>query len=554
MAATSVVDRQPERGMAPTEYRCPICQEASKSFRSLLHHVQWWHGFCLDGPATQQPRGEEESIPNYDLVRKRDAYLREQGKLRAKVDKFFHCTESGMKFNRRTEKPRFRCREGPPPAVVYEEFWPHTTSKEAPDPGYTAVDPRDVGSQNKSGVTERATEASTYESSEPFATTEAAKNAVDYVNHRVQVKAATRATQTNPRPTRHAEKHRVTFAPDDSAMVQPKPPRRPPRCTRRVDFQRNGKLVLSSSKHIARRILWLASACPFLEVVAYVTVSHVTLPEALWSLGAGCRRVKTLIVPPLDPLKKQGYAGHRVCQMLGKCWPELQVLCIGGRNLTLASLCCVLRSCMNLTSLEIDRGRDIDESSAAVLVEAGLPRIQHLYLTHTVISPGAVIIMHDVAARAISEAIGINRSLHELHFDGCVIPCYSAVVFLEGVLRNWTLRLLSLMNTEGDDVKHQHLLRFMLKISLCHRVSVRYEGCQVKLLDEAMRNSAIRFPNFNFFRKNAPDANIVCEAYPCVKDSLTTLSIDSNEDLFDTGAESLVWLFSDSEILKQHRA
>lgn len=156
----------------------------------------------------------------------------------------------------------------------------------------------------------------------------------------------------------------------------------------------------------------------------------------------------------------------------------------------------------------------------------------------------------DAAARAISEAIGINRSLHELHFDGCVIPCYSAVVLLEGLLRNWTLRLLSLMNTEGDDAEHQHLLRFMLKNSLCHRVSVRYEGCQAKLLDEAMRNSEIRFPNFNFFCKYAPDANIVFEALPCVKDSLTTLSIDSNEDLFDAGAESLARLFSDSEILK----
>ncbi|KAH8018761.1 hypothetical protein HPB51_012080 [Rhipicephalus microplus] len=156
----------------------------------------------------------------------------------------------------------------------------------------------------------------------------------------------------------------------------------------------------------------------------------------------------------------------------------------------------------------------------------------------------------DAAARAISEAIGINRSLHELHFDGCVIPCYSAVVLLEGLLRNWTLRLLSLMNTEGDDAEHQHLLRFMLKNSLCHRVSVRYEGCQAKLLDEAMRNSEIQFPNFNFFCKYAPDANIVFEALPCVKDSLTTLSIDSNEDLFDAGAESLARLFSDSEILK----
>ncbi|KAL1432245.1 hypothetical protein MTO96_013570 [Rhipicephalus appendiculatus] len=158
--------------------------------------------------------------------------------------------------------------------------------------------------------------------------------------------------------------------------------------------------------------------------------------------------------------------------------------------------------------------------------------------------------MGDAAARAISEAIGINRSLHELHFDGCAIPCYSAVLLLEGLLRNWTLRLLSLMNTEGDDAEHEHLLRFMVKNSLCHRVSVRYEGCQARLLDEAMRNGEIRFRNFNFFCKYAPEANVVFEALPCVKDSLITLSIDSNEDLCEAGTESLARLFSDSEILK----
>ncbi|XP_037573310.2 uncharacterized protein LOC119455865 [Dermacentor silvarum] len=99
--------------------------------------------------------------------------------------------------------------------------------------------------------------------------------------------------------------------------------------------------------------------------------------------------------------------------MLGKCWPELQVLCIGGRSLTLASLCCVLRSCVNLSSLEIDRGRDIDEASAAVLAEAGLHRIQQLYLTHTVISPGGAIILHGGCPRLRE----ISVVLHRRDFD-----------------------------------------------------------------------------------------------------------------------------------------
>ncbi|KAH6945842.1 hypothetical protein HPB50_010188 [Hyalomma asiaticum] len=156
----------------------------------------------------------------------------------------------------------------------------------------------------------------------------------------------------------------------------------------------------------------------------------------------------------------------------------------------------------------------------------------------------------DAAVAAISGAIANNRTLHELCFDGCTIPCYSAVVMLEGLLSNWTLQLLSLMNIEGDDAEYEHLLLFMMKNSLCQRVSVRYEGCQAKLLEKAMRKDGIRFRTFNFFCKYAPEANVVFEALPYVKNSLTSLSIDSNEDLCDTGAESLAKLFSDSQILR----
>ncbi|XP_077549317.1 F-box only protein 41-like [Haemaphysalis longicornis] len=152
--------------------------------------------------------------------------------------------------------------------------------------------------------------------------------------------------------------------------------------------------VVGCDNVLTDRVLWLASACSFLEVVVYIAVSHVTLPEALWSLGAGCRRVKTLIIPPMDPRKKQGYAGHRVCQIVGKCWPQLRVLCIGGRSLSLASICSALRGCVCLESFEIDRGRDIEDKSAEALVEAGLQRVELFYLTHTVVSAAAAVILH----------------------------------------------------------------------------------------------------------------------------------------------------------------
>ncbi|KAH6945841.1 hypothetical protein HPB50_010187 [Hyalomma asiaticum] len=278
MAATSVVVRP--RGMAPTGYRCPICQQTTKSFRSLLHHVQWWHGFCRDAPSSPHPRSEGE------------------------------------------------------------------------------VDSPDVSCPNKA-------------------------------NDQVTEGAACQSFGQNPTPNNAYSSTGTRLI--VSTIVS----------KRRLELFRSADVGHDMQKSIGLRlpsttqILWLASACPFLEVVAYVTVSHVTLPEALWSLGAGCRRVKTLIVPPLDPLQRMAMYPPS-CQMCSR------VMQNG-----------MMRSCVNLSSFEIDRGGDIDESSAAVLVEAGLKRIQYLYLTHTVVSPGAVIILHGCCPR-LKE---INLVLHRRDFQ-----------------------------------------------------------------------------------------------------------------------------------------
>ncbi|XP_065304945.1 NLR family CARD domain-containing protein 3-like [Dermacentor albipictus] len=156
----------------------------------------------------------------------------------------------------------------------------------------------------------------------------------------------------------------------------------------------------------------------------------------------------------------------------------------------------------------------------------------------------------DVSPAAMSDAIARNWSLQELHFSGCAIPCHSALVLFDGLSRNSTLQLLGIVNIEGVDAEYEHLLRFLIKNSLCHRVSVRYEGCQAKLLVKAITIDGMRFRNFKFFCTYAPEANAVYEALPFLKDTLTTLSIDSNEEICDMGAESLAKLFSDSLILE----
>lgn len=408
-----------------------------------------------------------QSIPNYDLVKRRGAYSREQAKLRAKIDDFFQRTELKAR-SERDLLPPYRYESdivAPPPVLWLEERTPAAKfyqsfgtpltrfSREVHSPVKATTRAYKASHPDKVHATDKATQTNPrlkhhalgkprvrFFSDTPYAkqrllpnteTSQKIEDVLDLVIRHLstedllvcrQVSRGWKLAIERPQHWLHVElKHASvpsglfeemagwcsatqSISLQALAVTPAKLSSRPENLRGQLELGFD-KLLKACSKTLkvitvvgcdnvlTDRVLWLASTCSFLEVVAYIAASHVTLPEALWSLGAGCRRVKTLIIPPLDPRKKQGYAGHRVCQIVGKCWPQLRVLCVGGRSLSLASICCALRGCVGLESFEIDRGRDIEDKSAEVLLEAGLKRVKLFYLTHTVISAAAVVIL-----------------------------------------------------------------------------------------------------------------------------------------------------------------
>ncbi|KAK8784757.1 hypothetical protein V5799_008879, partial [Amblyomma americanum] len=166
-----------------------------------------------------------EGVPNYDLVRKRDAYLREQGKLRAKIDDFFHRTEARMKLDREalsyqyaadTSPPHIYPRERPPAATVYQEFCPLTVPKEGQHPVHTVTDSSNVGSRDKVEAAVQAAEIRRHQSNELFNFPKdaycPAKDMTGSYDSSHGDEVIERATQTKPRPRRLAGKPRVKFA------------------------------------------------------------------------------------------------------------------------------------------------------------------------------------------------------------------------------------------------------------------------------------------------------------------------------------------------------
>ncbi|XP_077484854.1 uncharacterized protein LOC144094811 [Amblyomma americanum] len=89
-----------------------------------------------------------------------------------------------------------------------------------------------------------------------------------------------------------------------------------------------------------------------------------------------------------------------------------------------------IRSCVNLVSFEIDRGREIDEASAEAMVKAGLQRVEHLYFTHTVISHRAVVILQGACPRMKETSI----ILHGRDF-GCASALNDCVASLKMLQR-----------------------------------------------------------------------------------------------------------------------
>ncbi|XP_023821885.1 F-box only protein 41 isoform X2 [Oryzias latipes] len=172
------------------------------------------------------------------------------------------------------------------------------------------------------------------------------------------------------------------------------------------------RLSIIQCPHILTdRTLWLASCYGRnLQALVYRSSSDPPGQEVLWALGAGCRDLSSLQVAPVHPCQQPTRFGNRCLQTIGRCWPHLCVLSVGGASCSTQGLAAVAQSCSQLQVLELERVPDLSLQAATALCRAGLRSLQTLILTHTPVSGQAVLHFHSVCKNLRSIIVEVSAA------------------------------------------------------------------------------------------------------------------------------------------------
>ncbi|KAM7376841.1 hypothetical protein PAMA_013553 [Pampus argenteus] len=170
------------------------------------------------------------------------------------------------------------------------------------------------------------------------------------------------------------------------------------------------QLSISQCPHILTdRTMWLASCyCRNLNTLLYRSSSDPLGHEVLWALGAGCRSISSLQVAPAHPCQQSTRFGNRCLQTIGRCWPHLCSLSVGGAGCGTQGLAAVVRSCSRLQVLELERITDLGLQAAMELCKVGLESLETLILTHTPVSGQAILHFHSVCNNIRSITVDIS--------------------------------------------------------------------------------------------------------------------------------------------------
>uniref|UniRef100_A0A1A8FT13 F-box domain-containing protein n=1 Tax=Nothobranchius korthausae TaxID=1143690 RepID=A0A1A8FT13_9TELE len=170
--------------------------------------------------------------------------------------------------------------------------------------------------------------------------------------------------------------------------------------------------VSSECPHILTdRTLWLVSCYSRnLQTLVYRSSSDPVGHEVLWTLGAGCRNISSLQVAPAHPCQQPTRFGTRCLQTIGRCWPHLLSLSVGGASCSSQGLVAVVRSCSQLRRLELERITDLGLQEATELCRSGLRRLQTLILTHTPVSGQAILHFHSACSDIRSIVVEVSAS------------------------------------------------------------------------------------------------------------------------------------------------
>ncbi|XP_038601232.1 F-box only protein 41 isoform X2 [Tachyglossus aculeatus] len=159
------------------------------------------------------------------------------------------------------------------------------------------------------------------------------------------------------------------------------------------------------------RSLWLASCyCRALQAVTYRSATDPVGHEVIWALGAGCRDIISLQVAPLHPCQQPTRFSNRCLQMIGRCWPLLRALGVGGAGCGVQGLASLARNCMRLQVLELDHLGEMTQEAAAEVCREGLRGLEMLVLTATPVTPRALLHFNSVCRnlRSIVVQVGIG--------------------------------------------------------------------------------------------------------------------------------------------------
>ncbi|XP_051241116.1 F-box only protein 41 [Dicentrarchus labrax] len=159
------------------------------------------------------------------------------------------------------------------------------------------------------------------------------------------------------------------------------------------------------------RSLWLASCyCRALQAVTYRSATDPVGQEVIWALGAGCRDIISLQVAPLHPCQQPARFSNRCLQTIGRCWPHLRALGVGGAGCGIQGLASLARNCMRLQVLELDHVSEINQEVAAEVCREGLKGLEMLVLTSTPVTPKALLHFNSVCRnlKSIVVQIGIE--------------------------------------------------------------------------------------------------------------------------------------------------
>ncbi|XP_042569771.1 F-box only protein 41-like [Cyprinus carpio] len=140
------------------------------------------------------------------------------------------------------------------------------------------------------------------------------------------------------------------------------------------------------------RSLWLVSChCRTLQSLTYRSASDPVGQEVIWALGAGCRDITTLRIAPLQPCLQPGRFSNRCLQTIGRCWPNLCRVGVGGASCGVQGLASLARSCVNLCELELDHMSELNQEAAAEICRDGLQQLHTLRFISTPVTARALL-------------------------------------------------------------------------------------------------------------------------------------------------------------------